>query len=245
MNNKKLTIFIASLSALAACTPHLSKNQCIATNWYQLGFADGSAGQAKRDLAKDVSDCARFNIEVNVKPYASGWRKGVREFCSPDNAYQLGVRGQANPQLCPADLSKQFARSWRRGIRKYCVPQTGYNLGRNGQGLPQFCPPGQFVAFNNAYQDGKRVFKREQSLKSQIATVSSSISSNNYDIDNNNRKIDDLNRQLTYSSLSSTQRDTLNRQIRDLNKQNKTLQITNGILLVEKVALQNKLSSVG
>ena len=176
---------------LVGCVPHLSKNQCLNTDWKQVGFSDGSQDHNPRDLSQAIQDCAEFNIKVDTHAYDLGWHKGLRRFCMPGNAYDFGVNGQYYKGNCPSDLASRFIRSYQHGLRRYCVPGSGYQLGRSGKPLPDFCSPDLKVAFNNAYNSGRRIFNQLSNLNNQLNNANTQISQDQTAIDNNNKIIKD------------------------------------------------------
>lgn len=220
---KRLLIVSASAAVLVGCVPHLNEQQCKTMNWRTLGFTDGMHGQPKRNLTRDIADCAKFKIDVNIKAYNRGWRAGTRQFCQPSNGYQLGVDGRTYYPVCPTDMAARFERSWRRGLRKYCIPSTGYNLGRSGKPFPNFCAPNQVVRFRNAYDSGYRIYSNVRTIQGEINDVNGQIYEVARTIRHKNRAIGQMERQLSgakkkqkkaiRSKINGTHKD-----IRDLNR---------------------------
>lgn len=189
MNTFKVVAVVGLALSMSACVSHLSKEQCQTINWRERGYNDGAAGQYKHNLSKEIADCAKFQLNVDVTAYTKGWRSGVRDFCQPSRAYQLGVDGQTYNAVCPSDLSTTFSRSWKKGLRKYCVPQTGYSLGRSGRAMPTFCAPDQLVRFRNAYEDGRRIYGVIASMQQEVDRLNSQISDLKFSIDNKRDEI--------------------------------------------------------
>ncbi|WP_423062415.1 DUF2799 domain-containing protein [Candidiatus Paracoxiella cheracis] len=198
MGIKKYSIALVFLGTfgLSACVPHLTQQQCQSMNWYQLGYEDGNQGKLQRDLSRDIKDCARFQLTVNTLQYRNGWAAGVRQFCRPQTAYQLGTNGSSYNNICPADLAGAFNRAYKRGLRKFCVPNTGYNIGRAGQPMPGFCAPDQVNAFRNAYLAGLRVHNTIGDIKGQINNLNGQIGDLNNRIQNRRHDIERINRKL-------------------------------------------------
>ena len=192
-----VTAFVAVTASLSGCMPHLNKQQCQTMNWRQLGFTDGSQGKSQRNLSRDIQDCAKFQLKVNTKKYAQGWRAGTRQYCRPNTAYQLGVNGQTYNHVCPTDLSASFDRAWRRGLRKYCIPGTGYNLGRAGRAMPTFCTGGQAVRFRNSYQAGYRQFQAQRDIQAQVNNTQRQINDTQNQINDRQNQINRSKSQLS------------------------------------------------
>ncbi|MCH9769541.1 MAG: DUF2799 domain-containing protein [Gammaproteobacteria bacterium] len=217
----KIILTILALAGLSACVPHLNKQQCLSMNWYSMGYEDGSQGKYQRDLSKDIQDCARFKLTVNTVKYHRGWQAGVRQFCQPNTAYNLGVNGATYNNICPRDLAAKFNRAYRHGLRKFCVPPTGYNIGRAGKPLPDFCAPDQVVAFRNAYADGRRIFITLQNIQNQINDLNGQIGDLNNQIGGRQNDIHHLQHRLVRNKkpngkpYSGAERELILLQIRD------------------------------
>lgn len=216
-NMLRSVLALTLTTCITACVPHLNQQQCETMNWNQMGYNDGVAGKYQRDLNGAITDCAKFKVTVDTAAYYKGWNAGVRKFCQPDTAMQLGVNGQVYNNICPADLSGAFASAWHHGLRRYCVPATGYNLGRSGAEFPNFCAPDQVNAFRNAYTSGRRVFTTIQSISTDISALENKINDLHHQIADNQRQISVLNDRLNVSPLSKEERRRIGFQIRDLN----------------------------
>ncbi len=216
---------IAAAAFLGGCVPHLSQQQCVNMNWYQVGYNDAQKGNFQRNLDKAISDCAKFKLTVNASAYLRGWKAGARVFCKPANGYQLGVNGATYNNICPADLSANFSKSWHRGLRKFCTPDTGYNLGRKGAKFPNFCATDQVGAFRNSYDEGRHLYNTVQTIVGEVSAVNNQINGLNGQIDNKQNQINDLNSNLDSRTndsgqhLSHADRRSIGYQIRDLNDQ--------------------------
>lgn len=222
---------------LAGCVPHLTEQQCKSMNWYDRGYNDGTRGELKRDLSRDISDCAKFNIDVSVKGYTRGWEAGLRIFCRPGNGFQLGINGQTYHRICPLDLAPEFEHQWRRGLRQYCIPETGYNLGRAGKPYPNFCAANQIVGFRNAYDSGYRIYQSIRSIQTQIDNTNAELDNLALSIRHKQRDIDHWNRDLVNAKgpekkglrdnieEAERQMSELNRRMNNLNQQRDRLQI--------------------
>ena len=225
----KLSLTMGSVAVLTACVPHLTEQQCKTINWYDMGFNDSSQGQVQRNLARDITDCAKFGADVNTRAYARGWQAGTREYCRPANAFRLGVDGENYTPICPLDMAQQFDQQWRQGLRKYCIPETGYNLGRSGKDFPNFCSPNQVVRFRNAYDSGRRIFDSIQSIQSEINNNNSRMIQTASRIRDLNRNIRNWQQQANQAkgperkqleqNINGAQRD-----INELNRQLNTIQ---------------------
>ena len=161
-----------------------------------MGLEDGSHGKFQRDLSRPISDCSKFNINVNAADYAKGWHAGTLQFCQPNRAYQLGVSGQTFNHVCPASVSDNFNRSWRSGLRVFCVPANAYNLGRRGEPKPNFCATDLSVNFDRAYRSGFMRFQKARNLESQIKHMHGEINEIQRLLEQKTHFLSDLNSDL-------------------------------------------------
>lgn len=167
---KKQLGLLGVISLLSGCATHMSQQQCMSTNWQEVGFNDGQAGQAQRDLTSAIQDCQKFQIAVDTRAYQRGWQDGIQVYCKP--SYQLGLTDgqtgnpyanilqrsghceQANLRLNTSD----YKRGYDKGIGSYCTYETGMNLGLQGKQPPEVCPAGLKGRYLKGWQAGARQF---------------------------------------------------------------------------------------
>lgn len=235
---------------ITACGSHLSKNQCLLSNWGELGYSDGANGLLMRNLEQDSKDCARFNMGIDAMAYRSAWKQGVRTFCVPQTGYHLGLDGKKYNSVCPEDLFPAFIRQYKRGLRRYCTPETAYQLGRVGKTMPTFCATDLKVAFSNAYQQGHRKYTTLQDIKHQIANIESEEWKNKRDIERNDDEMSTLKRQLAEGhdrwgqSLDKQQRRMTRDNIKACRDKRHYLSKTSRQLTRQKLVLQTQLNEL-
>ena len=166
----KITAGIVCILLLSGCVPHLTQQQCLTTNWYQMGFGDGSSGKPQRSLQRDIQDCLKFKIPVDTAAYAKGYGAGVKQFCTP--GYELGLQdGQAGKPLSVI-LQRQtlctqngdtlnlirYKQGRNKGLTQFCTYQNGLQLAASGQQPPQVCPPALQARFMRGWEKGQQQF---------------------------------------------------------------------------------------
>lgn len=172
--DKIIKISLAGLVAfvLSGCAPHLSQDQCLNTNWDEIGYNDGFNGRMPRDLTNAIKDCEKFNLSVNTAAYQKGHRRGVKGFCHPST--QLGLADGGNGRALNLIRSRDnFCRSnelslnlddyqqgYDKGIVSFCTPERGQSIGSAGQPNPLVCPRGLSTAFNRGWNKGVAQFCR-------------------------------------------------------------------------------------
>ncbi|MDX1900752.1 MAG: DUF2799 domain-containing protein [Gammaproteobacteria bacterium] len=166
---KKLSLLLLPMM-LAGCAHHLSQDECLATNWFAVGQADGIAGHTPQDLKPAIEDCAKFKIAVDTNKYMSGWHNGMKPYCAPsaNSGYSDAVAGtpinsiMQRAQLCAQaglKLNVNYYRAgWRKGIPLYCTFENGMHYSQEGQPLPAVCPPNLQKRFEDGWRRGQDQF---------------------------------------------------------------------------------------
>jgi len=110
-----LSLLVISLG-LAACAS-LSKESCVAGNWYEIGLRDGSNGFSAERRFDHEKACDKHGVpvQVQVDEYLKGREAGVRLYCTPENGYQLGLQIDYYRDVCPADMKPAFVRAYNLG----------------------------------------------------------------------------------------------------------------------------------
>jgi hypothetical protein len=120
-----LSIVIAVLSLILFTTgcATLNESECKTANWEIIGYEDGSKGLRSDYIGEHRQACSEYRIAPDFDAYLTGHAKGLRQFCVPQNGFRQGNSGNANQQLCPADLASAFAREHDRGRNLYNMRQ--------------------------------------------------------------------------------------------------------------------------
>jgi len=154
---------------LTSCA-HLSKEQCMTTNWNLEGFQDGQVGKMPRDLRSAIEDCSEFHINVDTNQYSQGWRNGAKEYCTPSQQTgfldgQSGISGNAINARLPicnrAGVSLNISNYWvghQEGLKLFCTYENGSNIAMTGRRLPDVCPKELNTNFSKGWQAGQQVY---------------------------------------------------------------------------------------
>jgi Protein of unknown function (DUF2799) len=95
MNNRSLVrVFgaLAVLASLGGCAS-LSRNECLAANWEDIGVRDGAAGRPEEYLIRHSTACAKVSVTPDRTAWLQGRERGLERFCVPHRAYQAGESG--------------------------------------------------------------------------------------------------------------------------------------------------------
>jgi len=114
-----LVSFLFLLNMVSCAT--LNESECKTANWEIIGLEDGSKGKPTSFIGEHRQACSEYNVAPDLDAYLRGHRSGMRQFCTAQNGYQQGLRGNSFNQTCPADLSANFKNAYQKGYRLYQI----------------------------------------------------------------------------------------------------------------------------
>lgn len=105
---------IGAIIGLVGCTS--TADQYIENgSGYQLGLYDGQRGEEARSVAQ-----IRAYEKIQQTAYDEGYEQGVKDYCNPDHAYQIGLSGNDYQGICEnMEDGQKFRMEWQRGWRHY------------------------------------------------------------------------------------------------------------------------------
>lgn len=92
---------------LAGCAT-LSKTECEAGDWRNLGVVDGMNGYPVSRFDRHIKACARYDIAPDKRLYLAGREEGLLSYCHLDRASRDGLRGRTNYSVCSGELGISF-----------------------------------------------------------------------------------------------------------------------------------------
>lgn len=108
----------ASLAiCLVACKSNVKEEvTCTGIDWYELGMTTATQGKSVRTFNRYRDNCGD-NLDKNAMHlYLDGYSKGIIQYCTFENGYQLGNTSLENPNICPTELSEQFDKGFQKGL---------------------------------------------------------------------------------------------------------------------------------
>lgn len=111
---------IAVAVALGGCTT-MNQNECMAVDWRTIGYEDGANGYSGDHIAQHRRACAKYGVTPDLNLYQAGRAQGLREYCRPQNGYEVGVRGGSYNGSCPADMQDGFVDAYQSGRQLYML----------------------------------------------------------------------------------------------------------------------------
>lgn len=114
-----LTMLVLALGA-GGCAS-MSADECVASDWYTIGFEDGSRGYTATRLGDHRKACAKHGIAPDLTAYRAGHEEGVRDFCKPSRGFRLGSGGGNYNGVCSAELEPAFLDAYNSGYHLYSL----------------------------------------------------------------------------------------------------------------------------
>lgn len=107
--------------ALAGCAT-LSEDACRGGDWERIGLRDGAQGRAPDFIAQHARACADYGIVPDQAAWLRGREAGLKLYCTPRNAFEVGADGRVLNDVCPladASILRQANRdglAWHRTL---------------------------------------------------------------------------------------------------------------------------------
>lgn len=99
----------------------LSKQECMTGNWQTIGYTDGVAGYYADRLASHAKACAKAGVAPDYQAWELGRQQGLKQYCTPANAYALGQRGRQLNGVCPSAVMPQLQQLNAQGREYYTL----------------------------------------------------------------------------------------------------------------------------
>ncbi|MBE9396465.1 DUF2799 domain-containing protein [Pontibacterium sp. N1Y112] len=97
-------VFLLGLG-LVGCAS-LSKESCLEGDWFAIGLKDGSNGHKAERRFDHQAACTKHGVsaQLQVEEYLRGREEGLEEYCTPENAYDVGLRVEYHHNVCPQEM---------------------------------------------------------------------------------------------------------------------------------------------
>ena len=116
----KLLGSISLIVLLQACAS-MGKDQCLNADWRTIGYEDGAHGLPADRIGQHRKDCAKYGVTPNLNSYLAGRNEGLRQYCNPDNGFQVGQAGGGYSGVCPKDMEGPFLDAYQTGHQLYAL----------------------------------------------------------------------------------------------------------------------------
>ncbi|MCX7644072.1 MAG: DUF2799 domain-containing protein [Rhodobacteraceae bacterium] len=111
----RAVLLLSALFALVSCAS-LTEEECRAGDWFRIGLADGTEGRGPDRIEAHRRACADAGVTPDAEAWLKGRERGLRLYCVPQKAYEVGRQGRAIAEGCtPAERARMApAYEWGR-----------------------------------------------------------------------------------------------------------------------------------
>lgn len=112
--------------AIASCAT-MTKDQCLAGAWGEVGYRDGSEGYPMSVLEDHVKACAEYGVSPDPVAYRSARADGLNGYCRWERAFQEGRDGDEYHGVCTPAQEEEILPAYRDGQLVYATEQALIN----------------------------------------------------------------------------------------------------------------------
>jgi len=123
MTIKKILIAVFTLGTLTTCAT-MDRSECLAADWYAVGFEDGSRGYKADRIGTYRKDCAEHGVTPSLETYLTGRDEGLITYCTASNGLAEGKSGRTYQGVCPDYLEADFLHHYRIGKQFHDVQEA-------------------------------------------------------------------------------------------------------------------------
>lgn len=113
---------------LAGCAS-MSEGECRRADWFERGLGDGRSGTLPSRVQSHREACAKAGVEPDEARWQAGWSEGVKSYCTPNSAWNQGLRNLPYQGACARLDEPTFLRYHRAG---QMVHRARQELTQNG-----------------------------------------------------------------------------------------------------------------
>lgn len=114
----KYFLALSAVLFLASCAS-LTEDECRAGNWESIGFVDGTNGRLQSYISEHGKACSDLGIVPDTATWLKGRLEGLKTYCTPQSAYQVGRRGREMNPVCSAEQASDLKLANFYGLRFY------------------------------------------------------------------------------------------------------------------------------
>ena len=118
----KKFLVMSPILFLMSCAS-LTEEACRTGNWESIGYKDGANGRSESYINEHRDACDDFGIYPDTARWLRGRIEGLRQYCTVENAYSIGRRGDELNNVCPQTQVSDLRLANFYGIRYYEIRQ--------------------------------------------------------------------------------------------------------------------------
>jgi len=196
---------LAAMLLMVAGCASVSKEDCLLTDWYEIGRMDGRQGKPRTAFQGRAKACLEHGISADRQAYYNGHDQGLNYYCTEQMGFELGQKGLAYNSVCPLPLEPNFRAGYNKGMQSFCSEQNGFELGHQGQAYRRVCPPEYEPDFRIGYEKGRELYQYE----AKVAALQRQLK-------NIERKINKKEKELYEANLNDDQRSDVRAELKNL-----------------------------
>lgn len=108
------------LASLVGCAT-LNEKECRSINWTEMGRSDGIKGYELTRRDQQIAACGDYGANPDVLAYRTGREEGLHQYCTPENALQVGIDGGTYRQVCAGEAGALFSIVHARGLVLHAI----------------------------------------------------------------------------------------------------------------------------
>lgn len=116
------TAITVAAIVVASCAT-MSKEECVASDWFAVGDRDGGGGASWVKIDAYTKVCAKAGVTPDAALYAKGRQQGLVRYCTESNGFYVGRSGHGYGNVCPAPAESAFLGGYADGERLYRATQ--------------------------------------------------------------------------------------------------------------------------
>lgn len=183
-----LSVF-GSIYLLAGCAT-LSKQECLIGDWQAIGYNDGVAGYHSDRLASHTKACAKASVAPDYQAWERGRKLGLQQYCTINNAYNIGRRGSQLNNVCPITMANTLQVANQKGLDYYTLDSQ---LDKDNRLLDTY--QSEFDKLEN----GEMLdFANEKEARARLLSLSDEIRDTKRRIRTTQQQLDSLNRSSSF-----------------------------------------------
>lgn len=198
-------ISLAAMMLMVAGCASVSKEDCLLTDWYEIGRMDGRQGKPRTAFQGRAKACLEHGISADRQAYYNGHDQGLNYYCTEQKGFELGQKGLPYNSVCPLPLEPNFRAGYNKGMQSFCSEQNGFELGHQGQAYRRVCPPEYEPDFRIGYEKGRELYQYE----AKVAALQRQLK-------NIERKINKKEKELYEANLNDDQRSDVRAELKNL-----------------------------
>lgn len=147
----------------------MSADKCQSTDWFAVGRDTGIKGQPSDKILGTHKGCQKKGVEISLDQYQKGWQMGISQYCSHDNAFNMGFKKKSTSKHCPVELKPDFDQFYSWGKEAFALEKEIKSKESKLKGK---------------VKNLNQVTKKKEGLEKEIKTLESQTKALNEKVDN-------------------------------------------------------------